>query len=373
MSAEKEKPIIPEKLKQQEIKADLPPDLINPEPEVPSGEQAPELKEDNHEKIEEVRSKIEELPGAEKNIVPEANITPPVAESIIPEGLMQSLQKDRLNVLVENARHILGQEATDEQVKNLASQTFKEYVRALLFSVMPRSEKSLLGITDFSGRENIDKTLKKFGKMIVVSPHMSYFPTGMKMIRGLMPENTKGTALVEKNPLWPLVKAFNKIRNFFRGGRAKEKNFELMVKEAKNPATLLSVVHRLKSASPEGQKQIFFMAGDRGDLSPDGKRAPVDFFDSQVNFPTGPATISRLGGAPLVPVYITRESNGMFKVNIGEPIEVNSQQDHDTAIQEATQKYADFFAAGIKDHPEQWPVYRHDYWPGQKNFKPAGT
>ena len=141
-----------------------------------------------------------------------------------------------------------------------------------------------------------------------------------------------------------------------------------MVKESQNPRTLTSLVHRLKGGSAKGKREILFMAADRGDLSPDRKRTKVDFFDSQVNFPSGPASLSRLTGAPIIPTYIVREGD-RFTIKVGDPIRVDPDKDRTAATQQATQEFADFFAQGVAEHPEQWPVYRHDFWPDQKDFK----
>lgn len=325
----------------------------------------------DNEKLKRVREKITNYKSVDvdsETAVQEVNKLP-VKEPIKPEGLLQSLQKDRLNVSVEFARHILGQEASDEQVKGLAKNTFREYAKALLFSIMPKSADKLLEMTDIVGKDNLDKALEESGKLIIVSSHMCYFPTGMKMIPGMLPEKTRGTALVEKNPLWPVINLINKAKNAM-GVKKKESKLELMVNEAKNPATMLSVVNRLKKGSSDGQKEVLFMMGDRGDLSPDRRRTKVDFFDSQVNFPTGPATISRFVDAPIVPTYITREEDGRLKIHIGEKIELDKDnKDQEKEIQKATQKFADFFERGVKEHPDQWPVYRKDFWPGQKDFK----
>lgn len=331
-------------------------------------EQEPDF--EGEEELEEVRKKIENLPSKETD-APEKppSYPPPVAESIKPQGAFQKLQKDRLNVLVTNARHILGPEASDEDVKSLARRTFKEYARALKFSFNPlRSKEELMNMAEVVGQEHLTSALEKNGRAVVVTPHMAYFPTGMKMIPELLPKNTRGTTLVEKNALWPVVNLVQKIGKAFRGNNAEEKKLDMMVRKAENPATLFSVIKRLKKGSQDGQREVLFLAADRGDLSPDKMRTKVDFFDTQVDFPTGPATIARHTEAPIVPTYIVREGNTL-KVTIGAPIELNPQKEQAVAAQEVTQKFADFFSQAIKEHPEQWPVYRHDYWPGQKDFK----
>ncbi|MDZ7798153.1 MAG: hypothetical protein U5L76_00885 [Patescibacteria group bacterium] len=320
------------------------------------------------EKIEKIREEIDKINYDHENETPQdIKDKPPVQESIKPEGLAQKLQKDRLNVLVENARHILGEKASNQEVKNLSRETFREYIKAIFFSAKPRSKEKLMKQTEISGKEELGRALEENNKAIVVTSHMAYFPTAMKMIPELMPEKTRGNTLVEKNPLWPLIKVGKKIGELFKGDDPKAKKFDMLVKDSKNPRTLLSIIKRLKKASPE-QKEMLFMAADRGDLSPDRRKTKVNFFDTKVNFPTGPATISEHTDAPILPTYVVREGD-KFKIKIGETIKRNTDLSSEEANNEIMQKVADFFEQGIREHPEQWPMYRHDYWPGQKDYK----
>lgn len=292
----------------------------------------------------------------------------PTAEAVKPEGLAQVLQRDRLKVLTSNVRHILGPEASDSDVASLAKKTFSEYVKAILFSLRPRSRKELVEQTDAYGMEHLRNALDTHGRAVFVTSHMSYFPTGMKMIPGLLPERTRGTALIEKNPVWPVINALKKLGFAFRGKKAEGARFDMMIKEQNSFAVLREIVSRLSAGRPDGQREVFFIAGDRGDLSPDRKRTKVDFLNAQVHFPTGPATMARLTNAPLLPGYIVRKGE-RFAMRIGTPLDVGGE-DEEQAIQQATQAYADVFAEGIREFPEQWPMYRHDYWPEQRDFRP---
>jgi|GEM_PF-6237767 len=373
----REKLYIPE----PEIESPTTPQNAEPVETVESGhELQAERREFDQTEIEKTRETIEKLGGGEEQKPTDA---PPTltkstsvteTERVKPAGMLQAVMRDRMDVIATNARHILGEQASDQDVANLTRQTFTEWLSAIRRQIRegltPGALDKNLANTTMLGREHIDAVLEQYGKGVVVTSHMVYFPTAMNMIPRFIPENTRGTVLVEKNPLWPIVSAIKKISGAFRPKKEATKPWEIIPKESKNPRTLLSVLHRLQRGKPDAQRELFFMAADRGDLSPDGRRTMVDFFDSKVNFPTGPVTIARSTGAPIIPSYILRQGDG-FEIRVGEPIEVDKTRPAEEVDQEVMQRVADFFATGIREKPEQWPVYRHDYWPEQKDFKPA--
>jgi KDO2-lipid IV(A) lauroyltransferase len=89
----------------------------------------------------------------------------------------------------------------------------------------------------------------------------------------------------------------------------------------------------------------------------------VDFFGRPAYTPSGPASLARRTGAPLVPVVIVRnEANPhRHQILMAEPILPNPALDEDEDIRRMTQAYTTILEDWIRAHPAQW-VWIHDRW-----------
>jgi lauroyl/myristoyl acyltransferase len=76
----------------------------------------------------------------------------------------------------------------------------------------------------------------------------------------------------------------------------------------------------------------------------------VRLFDSEALLPTGPVTLSRSTGAPLVPLFVVRKGPAEFEVVIEQPIRVPDGRDYDTPLRE----YASLLEQYVKADPLAW-------------------
>jgi KDO2-lipid IV(A) lauroyltransferase len=92
---------------------------------------------------------------------------------------------------------------------------------------------------------------------------------------------------------------------------------------------------------------------------PDG--IPVRLFDAWTTLPAGPATLAAKTGSRILPITLQRKPDGQtFSIAWADPIAVPSAEP--AALQEATQRMADAFAASIAPAPEQWYSFK-PVWP----------
>jgi len=100
------------------------------------------------------------------------------------------------------------------------------------------------------------------------------------------------------------------------------------------------------------QNEILAIQIDRGngDASPPAKG--VEFFGAEALFQEGPFHLARLSGAPVVPVVTLRRGLRHYEVVLGEPLWVSRDVPGDA--ERALRDAAAFFAATIRQHPEQW-------------------
>ena len=111
-----------------------------------------------------------------------------------------------------------------------------------------------------------------------------------------------------------------------------------------DPDVIRMLVRRLR----EGR--LVCLLADR-DLSHTG--VDVEFFGETASMPAGPAVLSMMTGAPIMPVILWHTDSGV-EGTVGPAIAIPVDGDRDSRIQRMTQEMADAFAAGIRAHPQDW-------------------
>jgi len=111
-----------------------------------------------------------------------------------------------------------------------------------------------------------------------------------------------------------------------------------------DPQVMRTLARRLQ----EGR--MVCLLADR-DLSNTG--VPVDFFGERAAMPGGPAALSILTGAPLIPATIRHTDSGVL-ADIGAPIAIPTEGTRAERVAAATQLMADSFASGVAAHPQDW-------------------
>lgn len=87
----------------------------------------------------------------------------------------------------------------------------------------------------------------------------------------------------------------------------------------------------------------------------------VDFFERSAYTPIGPAVLSFLTGAPIIPCFIVRMDSGKHEVIVEEPISLSDTRDKDKDILENTSRYTKVIENYIRRFPSQW-VWFHERW-----------
>ena len=107
------------------------------------------------------------------------------------------------------------------------------------------------------------------------------------------------------------------------------------------------VMGTLASRLREGK--LVALVADR-DLSRSG--IDVNFFDGTARMPAGPALLAIRTGADLITAYVSYTSNGIH-IDFRK-VEIASGASESEQVAKTVQLCADNFAAGIKQHPEDW-------------------
>lgn len=108
--------------------------------------------------------------------------------------------------------------------------------------------------------------------------------------------------------------------------------------------TLRTLTQRLR----EGR--LVCLVADR-DLA--GTGVHVDFFGETASMPAGPAMLSLVTGAPIMPVSLWHDGDGLRGI-VGPALPASTDENRGEAVAILTQHMADAFASGIADHPQDW-------------------
>ena len=99
-----------------------------------------------------------------------------------------------------------------------------------------------------------------------------------------------------------------------------------------------------------GEGKLVCLVADR-DLS--GSGIPVDFFGETASMPAGPATLSLLTGAPVMPVELWHVPGGL-KARVLDALPTPDTGERKQRVSALTQSMAEVFAQGIAAHPSDW-------------------
>ncbi len=97
---------------------------------------------------------------------------------------------------------------------------------------------------------------------------------------------------------------------------------------------------------------------------------PVRFMNRIFSFPLGPLTFADKFQAPVIPLFIVRNNNGIGHViHIEEPFFYERTGNKDKDILINAQRMASLLENFIKAHPDQWMWFQHLFWTEAKDIK----
>jgi len=98
-----------------------------------------------------------------------------------------------------------------------------------------------------------------------------------------------------------------------------------------------------------------------GDRDFTEKGVIVDLFSKPTHFPEGPAALSLITGASIVPGFMLRNPDDTFTLRIERPIEFSPKGDKTKDLTELVTIYKNIFQDYIRRYPDQWYVFRR-FW-----------
>ncbi len=233
----------------------------------------------------------------------------------------------------ENAGHVLGKPPNSKEAKALAKKMFRSYGRyyADFFGLGGRHRGSVSDRVRFRGLEHLQGALCAGKGVIFVSAHLGSWDMG-------------GAALADAEGLPDLSAIVEPV-----SGDASESAVSSLRK--RGGVSIIRLGQTLKVWRALRRNEIVFLLGERL-VGADG--VDVMFFGKRTILPRGAAYLALRSGAPIVPGFCIRRSDGSYDVFIEEPILTSAGDDFDAAVRTYTQRLADVIERYIARYPDQW-------------------
>jgi KDO2-lipid IV(A) lauroyltransferase len=253
-------------------------------------------------------------------------IPPPTARLIARAGARLAVRHDgrHIQTLRHNLSLATGRPAPPELVRAAVASYLRTFSEVL---ALPHwSAERVLATVSVENREALDQALAAGGAVVALPHSANWDLAGAWACLSGMPVTTVAEQLGAEE---------------FTAFLAFRQSLGMEVLSHRDP----SGIPRLIEAVRRGR--VVCLIADR-DLG--GTGIPVQWNGHRVSMPAGPAVVARRSGVALLPAVCRYEGEGM-RIRIGDAVPAATGREGLAAM---TQQVADFFAAAIAEHPQDW-------------------
>ncbi|MGB9627516.1 MAG: lysophospholipid acyltransferase family protein [Thermodesulfobacteriota bacterium] len=259
--------------------------------------------------------------------------------------LVYSLYGKRRKIALNNLSLVLGKEKTSEEIEHICRETFKNIGKDMIEMgrCLDYDAVYLKNTIQLEGKEYLDQALTLGKGVIALSAHFGNFPL---MCVRLVKEGYP-FSLVARDPENP------RLARFIASAR------ERIGMESIPDKPRMTCVSRCLTALK--QNRVLFIQIDQ---NAPATEAWVDFFGYLVPTFKGPIIFSLRTGAPILPMFILRESDQLHRILIHPPYELKLTGNTAQDVLENIGHLTKIVESVIQKHPEHW-------WWIHKRFKRA--
>ena len=253
------------------------------------------------------------------------------------------------NAKREIAKHnlsvVLGRAEGDPEVARVARRSFRNFAKYLTEimrfpSLRAHDLERMVAIDPESFRHL--RAARQHGKgLIFVSAHFGNFELG-------------GARIAQEIPLTVVADELEnqRLMDFLVANR-EHKNVVILPPEG-SAKRVLAALRR--------NEMVGFMM-DLGPRAHELDNVEAEFFGRRTAFPTIPAALARVSGAPIVVAAVKRERDNSFRGTAQPPIFVERTKEAAADLEAATQAVVSALEGLVRRDPDQWYIFR-PMWPG---------
>jgi KDO2-lipid IV(A) lauroyltransferase len=243
-------------------------------------------------------------------------------------------------VALNNLNLAFGKEKGKDEIQWMCRELFKNMGRDMMeiYRCVDFEDSYFKTLVRFEGKEHLDRALKEGKGAIAVSAHLGNFPLmGARLANEGYP-----LSLVARDPENPkIAKAINSLRDAV--------GMESIPDEPR-----MACVSRCFKALKENRVLLLQI-----DQNAPVTEAWVDFFGYLVPTFKGPVLFSIRTGAPIIPMFITRDSDLLHKITVHPPFDLKTTKNVDQNVTSNLAHLTKIIEAAVREHPEQWLwIYR---------------
>lgn len=244
---------------------------------------------------------------------------------------------DRRNVKA-NLR-VIFPEASNYKLRQISRMMFRNFAKYLVdfFRFEKLNRRFIDKNVKLENLHYFDEALTKGKGVVVLTAHLGNWELG-------------GVVMAQLGyPLWAVALPHKnkKVNDFFDAQRNRKG-----VKVVAMGKAIRSCIAEIRN------NHMVALVGDR-DFTEKG--AILDFFGKPTHFPEGPAALSLMTGACIVPGFMLRNPDNSFTLRIEKPIEFLPTGDKAKDLTDLIGIYRNIFQDYIRKYPQQWYVFRK-FW-----------
>jgi KDO2-lipid IV(A) lauroyltransferase len=245
--------------------------------------------------------------------------------------------------LIDNIITAFNDQISEKEINNVARRYLENYyTHQLLIFLFPRLNKNRIKkMVSVEGLGYLDQALAKGKGCILIHGHFGLFQLPLFTL-GILGYRMNQVTLPVDDGLSYIGK---KVAFHYR-----------MEYENKIPARLIPADTFLRPVfSALKRNEVVMIAGDgAGGKNIPKKFVPLDFFQKNYPFPTGPVSLSLKTGAPILPLFIFKKGVCRYNITIGEPIDLAKNSKSSSMQREGLEKFVKLLEENIRQHPCHW-------------------
>ncbi|MCX5669448.1 MAG: lysophospholipid acyltransferase family protein [Candidatus Omnitrophica bacterium] len=228
---------------------------------------------------------------------------------------------------------------TNRQLRKISRMVFRNFAKYLVdfFRFEKINHQYIDKNVKLENLHYFDQALAKGKGVVVLTAHLGNWELGGVVIAQL------------GYPFWAVALPHKnkKVNDFFDAQRNRK------------GVKVIALGKAVRSCMAEIRKNhMVALVGDR-DFSEKG--IIIDFFGKPTHFPEGPAALSLMTGASIVPGFMLRNPDNSFTLRIEKPVEFTPSGDKIKDLADLISVYNNIIQDYIRKYPEQWYVFRR-FW-----------